>query len=145
MPKKKCKHFSYHLSIQDKKEIIAICDNMVTATQDQKAEAASRSLGRPVSRITIRNLTKVRREKLEKCNSQNISNKVRVLDLAQQDFEKELSNKQNTIFRTTNIFYDSPLKSQFFLNLTECNITAQGVGGIAGKLFPKKCNISVQM
>ena len=101
MPRKKCKHFSYHLSIQDKKEIIAICDNMVTATQDQKAEAASRSLGRPVSRITIRNLTKVRREKLEKCNSQNISNKVRVLD-----FEKELSNKLNTIFRTTNIFYD---------------------------------------
>ena len=78
MPRKKS--FSYHLSIQEKKYILAICDNMPTATQQQMAEVASRFLSRPVSRITIRTLTKVRRDDHDKCNSKGISNKVRVLD-----------------------------------------------------------------
>ena len=64
-------------------------------------------VSRPVSRITIRTLTKVRREDHEKCNSKGISNKVRVLDEVQRDFEKDLSNRLNEIFQSINILYDT--------------------------------------
>ena len=61
---KKNKKFNYHLSVAAKKLIINVCDEIPLASLTEKASYASSKIGRPVSTVTVRILTKKKQEKI---------------------------------------------------------------------------------